>query len=63
MIDTTTIQTMLRALGIAIRDDEAEGLSLSLVGILADLRKLDELEKEEAEPTPGFTVEKQNDRS
>jgi len=57
MIDTNTIHETLRSLGIVIGDEEAERLVPLLMGILADLRKLDELEGEGIEPTPRFTVE------
>ncbi len=57
MIDTSTIQAILRSVGIAISDEEAKRLGPLLAGILADLRKLDELEREGVDPTPRFTVE------
>ncbi len=57
MIDTSTIQTVLHSVGIAISDEEAERLGPLLAGILADLGKLDELEREGVDPTPRFTVE------
>ena len=51
------IKSMLAEMGIAITDGEAERTASALAAILSDLRKLDQIENEEGEPTPRFTVE------
>lgn len=56
-MDTSAIHAVLRSVGIVISDEEAERLGPLLMGILADLRKLDELEGEGVDPTPRFAVE------
>lgn len=57
MTGANEIRAMLAEMGISVGDDEARRIGSALAAILADLRKLDALEKEEGEPTPRFAVE------
>jgi len=57
MLDSQTIQAILRSGGITISAEAAERLGAPLHAILADLQKLDDLEAEVGEPDPGFVVE------
>ena len=56
MIGANEIKAMLGELGISVGDDDARRIASAFAAILADLHKLDDLEKEEGEPTPGFAV-------
>ena len=57
MISANDVKTMLIEVGVSVGDDEAKRMASGLAAILTDLHKLDELEAEEGEPTPRFTVE------
>jgi hypothetical protein len=56
-ISANEVKTMLSEMGVSVGDDDAKRMASGLAAILADLRKLDELEAEEGELTPRFAVE------
>ena len=57
MISANEVKTMLLEVGVSVGDEESRRMAAGLTAILTDLRKLDELEAEESDPTPRFTVE------
>jgi len=57
MTGSNEVKAMLAEMGVSVGDDEARRIAAALAAILADLRKLDQVENEEGEPTPRFTAE------